>query len=339
MAVRLRDVAQKAGVSVRTVSNVVNDAPHVKPSTRSKVQAAIDELGYRPNLAAKQLKYGRSGFLTLAIPRIDSPYFAELAQIFTDAALRRGYLILMDVTQGEEKQERHVLSGMQAHMVDGVIFSPLSLRAEDFDARTDQTPMVLLGERAVPSGYDHVAVESIEASRAVVHHLAALGRRRIAAIGHEAKDGTSSVRLQGYHRALEDCGLPADPALVIGVEAYGREQGRQAMHHLLELPQPPDAVFCFNDLMAIGALQACREAGVRVPQEVAVAGFDDIAESRFASPPLTTVTPDLEQLVEAALDLLVGRIDGSRGGESGCRVQVDWVLTERGSTRASCEDA
>lgn len=332
MAVRLRDVAEAAGVSVRTVSNVVNDAPHVSPATREKVQAAITELGYRPNLSARQLKYGRSGFLALAIPQIDSPYFAELAQQFTKAAAEAGFIALLDVTGGAVDQERLVMSGMQSHMVDGVVFSPLSVKAEDFAGRRDETPMVLLGERAVPQGYDHVAVDSAAASRAVVRHLLDLDRRRIAVIGYEAFDGTASVRLQGYREAMAEAGLEVDEELVIGVAAYGRNQGRQAMRHLLQLSTPPDAVFCFNDLMAIGALAACREAGVAVPGQIAVAGFDDIAEASFSEPPLTTVSPDVEQLTRSAVQLLVARIDGSRDGEGPAAPQVAWRLEVRGST-------
>ncbi len=332
MAVRLRDVAERAGVSIRTASNVVNDYEHVRPETRAKVQAAIDELGYRPNLSAKQLKYGRSGFLALAIPQIDSPYFAELAQKFTAAAAERGWIAIMDVTGGTAEQERIVLSGMQSHMVDGLLFSPLAVKAEDFAHRRDTTPLVLLGERAVPDGYDHVAVDSVAASRTMVDHLLGLGRRRIAAIGYEAFDGTASVRVQGYRDALAAAGVPFDPALTVGVAAYAREEGRRAMQQLLALPQPPDAVFCFNDLMAIGALQACRLAGVRVPEDVAVAGFDNISEAEFTDPPLTTIAPDLDALARESMRLLLGRIDGTRSGETAEDVEIPWRLVVRGST-------
>lgn len=332
MAVRLRDVAELAGVSLRTVSNVVNDFPHVRPETRARVQAAIDELGYRPNLSAKQLKYGRSGFLTLAIPQIDAPYFAELAQQVTEAAADLGWIALMDVTHGTPEQERMVMAGMKSHMVDGVLFSPLAVKAEDFANRRDTTPLVLLGERAVPSGYDHVAVDSVAASQAMVEHLVGLGRRRIAAIGYESFDGTASVRARGYQQALEAAGIAYDPRLVIGVPEYSRTEGRRAMEHLLGLDERPDAVYCFNDLMAVGALQACHDAGVAVPGDIAVAGFDNIEEAAFTQPPLTTIAPDLETLVSEALRLLTGRIDGSRGPEDRQDVAISWKLIVRGST-------
>ena len=133
-------------------------------------------------------------------------------------------------------------------------------------------------------GYDHVAVDSVAAARAMTTHLLDLGRRRVAAIGRESRRGTASVRLRGYQQALADGGCRYDNALVKGVAHYQRADGKAAMAELLALDDPPDAVFCFNDLMAIGALRACAEAGIDVPGEVAIAGFDDIAEGQLLDP-------------------------------------------------------
>lgn len=330
MVARLRDVAERAGVSVKTASNVVNNYPHVKPSTRAKVEQAIAELHYRPNLSARRLKHGRAGFLALAVPQLDAPYFAELAAHVSAEATRRGYILLLDVTGAEAAAEQLVLEGMRSHVIDGVIFSPLALSAEQIAARSDELPMVLLGERGVPEGYDHVAVDSVAAARAVTEHLLSCGRTRVAAIGRESAAGTASVRLEGYQQALAAAGLAVDPDLVIGVPHYEREDGRRAMLELLSRPDPPDAVFCFNDLMAVGAMRACAEAGVRVPEDVAIAGFDDIPEGRYSTPTLTTVSPDLTVLSESALSLLLDRIEGGEG--TAREVSVPWRLVIREST-------
>ncbi|MBM7798984.1 DNA-binding LacI/PurR family transcriptional regulator [Microlunatus panaciterrae] len=311
MAARLRDVAALAGVSVKTASNVLNNHPHIKASTRAKVEAAIAELHYRPNISARKLKYGRAGFLALAVPRMQSPYFAELAAEISAEASELGYIVLLDVTGATAEAERIVLDGMRSHVIDGVIFSPLALSADEIARRADPLPMVLLGERAIPPGFDHVSVDSVTAAAAMTEHLLSLGRRRVAAIGRESVQGTASVRLQGYRQALTKAGVAFDAEIVVGVAHYERQDGYQAMQQLLALPERPDAVFCFNDLMAIGALRACAEAGVRVPQDVAVAGFDDIAEGRFSNPTLTTVSVDLQELSRQALRLLISRIDGS----------------------------
>jgi len=330
MVARLKDVAALAGVSVKTASNVVNEYPHVSPATRAKVMAAIERLHYRPNVSARQLKHGRAGFLALALPQLDSPYFAELGARFSAEASRLGYLLLLDATGAEPEAERVVLNGMRTHLVDGVIFSPLAVEARDIADRADTVPMVLLGERAVPPGHDHVAVDSIAASRAMTDHLISLGRTRIAAIGRERVPGTASVRLEGYRQALTAAGLPYRPELVIGVAQYDRTAGKVAMEQLLAMPEPPDAVFCFNDLMAIGAIRACVEQGVDVPGQVAIAGFDDIAEGRFGNPTLTTVAADLGFLAAEALRLVQARIaDPDRPAES---VSVPWTLRLRESS-------
>ncbi|WP_152365164.1 LacI family DNA-binding transcriptional regulator [Microlunatus speluncae] len=330
MVARLKDVAALAGVSVKTASNVVNEYVHVSPQTRAKVRAAIEQLRYQPNVSARQLKHGRAGFLALALPQLDSPYFAELGARFSAAASRLGYLLLLDATGADPAAEQVVLNGMRSHVIDGVIFSPLAVGPEDIAARADDVPMVLLGERAVPPGYDHVAVDSVTASLAMTDHLISLGRSRIAAIGRESVAGTASVRLEGYRRALEAAGLPYRPELVIGVARYDRADGKAAMEQLLALPEPPDAVFCFNDLMAIGAIRACVEAGVAVPDRIAIAGFDDIAEGRFSNPTLTTVAADLDLLAEQTLRLLQARIaDPDRPAES---VAVPWTLRLRESS-------
>lgn len=330
MAIRLKDVAERAGVSVKTASNVINDYPHIRPATRARVQAAIDELRYRPNLSARRLKHGRAGFLALALPRLNEPYFAELAAKLSSEAMRRGYILLLDATEGRREAEQLVLDGMRSHVIDGVVFSPLALAADQIAARRDELPMVLLGERTTPLGYDHVSVDSVAAADAVVTHLIGLGRTRIAAIGHEPSEGTASVRARGYRAALDRAGVAYDPDLVIGVAGWNREEGRRAMQRLLALPHPPDAVFCFNDLMAIGALRACHEALVSVPDDIAVAGFDDIDETRYSTPTITTISPDMALMSSEVLRLLIDRIEGDRTTAE--QVSVPWTLQVREST-------
>lgn len=332
-AVRLKDIAERAGVSIKTASNALNGLPHVRASTRERVSRIADELGYRPNLSARGLKTGRTGFIAVAIPELSSPYFAELASRVARRADELGCIALFDETGASEQAEQVVLHGVSAHLIDGVLFSPLALSSEQISARRDSVPMVLLGERNVPRGFDHVAVDSVAAARAMTEHLIATGRRRIAAIGRKSATGTHSLRLKGYRDALHAAGLRYQARLVHSVEDYSREQGHAAMRDLLSLPTPPDAVFCFNDLMAVGALRACHELGVRVPADIAVAGFDDIAESRFTNPPLTTISPDLDVLADEALSLLLSRIDGTVGASRDIR--VPWRLVVRESTGGS----
>jgi DNA-binding LacI/PurR family transcriptional regulator len=310
MAASIKDVAERAGVSIKTVSNVVNGYRFVAPLTRKKVQTALDELDYRPNLSARRLRGGRTGLITLAVPEIRVPYFAELAAQFVQLAKEHGWTVLIDETQGSLDSERLVIEGIQSHLIDGLIVSPLALTAKDIQGRRDHTPLVLLGERLTHAPVDHVSIDNVASARAAVTHLASLGRSRIAAIGSQPhiSGGTAALRLKGYRQALRRARLPYDPALVVPAAQFHRADGANAMQTLLDLEDPPDAVFCFNDLMALGAMRTLLARGYRIPQDVAIIGFDDIEEGQFSTPTLSTVAPDKEQIARLALRLLQLRI-------------------------------
>ncbi|MEV0329569.1 LacI family DNA-binding transcriptional regulator [Micromonospora echinospora] len=310
---RLKDVAEKAGVSVKTVSNVVNGYQHVRPATRARVEQAIAELNYRPNLSARNLRKGRTGVIALAVPELDIPYFAELARHVVVAAAEQGWTVLIDQTGGSREQERVAASGIGDHLIDGLIFSPLALTAEDLTG-LDGTPMVLLGERVDHGPADHVMIDNVAAARQITAHLAGLGRRRIAAIGAQrtAEGASARLRLAGYRAALTDAGIGYDERLVAPAPVWHRADGAAAMRDLLASGERPDAVFCFNDTLALGALRVLHEHGLRAPEDVAVAGFDDIEDGRFSIPTLSTIAPDKERIGRLAVELLVGRIEGDR---------------------------
>ncbi|HEY3953880.1 MAG TPA: LacI family DNA-binding transcriptional regulator [Streptosporangiaceae bacterium] len=315
MAVRLQDVAVHAGVSVKTVSNVVNGYQHVSSRTRARVEAAVAELGYRPNLSARNLRGGRSGIIALAVPELGVPYFAELAQLVVEASADRGFTVLIDQTGGHADQERLVLEGIRAHLIDGLIFSPLALGQPELASRRDTTPLVLLGERIGGTLADHVAIDNVTAAREAVLHLVQQGRQRVAAIGaqRDASGETAHLRLAGYRQGLKQAGLRYNAALVAETPAFHRLEGARAMARLLDGRTVPDAVFAFNDLLALGALRTCHDRGVRVPEDVALVGFDDIDDGRYSVPSLSTVSPDKEQIARVAVDLLVSRL-GRAGG-------------------------
>lgn len=310
---RLKDVAQRAGVSVKTVSNVVNGYPHVRPATRARVEQAITELNYRPNLSARNLRKGRTGVIALAVPELDLPYFAELARHVVTAAGRHDWTVLIDQTSGAREREQVVATGIRRQLIDGLIFSPLALTADDL-AGMDSTPMVLLGERIDHGPIDHVAVNNVAAAQEITSHLIGLGRRRIAAIGAQSTPEAASARLRlaGYTEALRQAGIGYDQRLVAPAAPWHRAEGAAAMRALLATGVRPDAVFCFNDTLALGALRALHQHGLRVPDDVAVAGFDDIEDGRFSTPTLTTVSPDKERIAQIAVELLADRLGGPR---------------------------
>ena len=308
MASTLKDVALRAGVSVRTVSNVVNNYVYVAEETRARVQAAIDELGYRPNLLARNLKLGRSKIIGLVVPELDVPYFAELARLIIHEARVAGYMVLIDHTDGDEQRERElVVDEARGVNFDGLIVSPLALTEAQLAARRSSAPVVLLGERLFSSGADHVAIDNVLAAREATAHLVSLGRTRIAAIGAQS-GGTGALRFRGYQEALAEAGIAVDESLVISVRYYHRADGAAAMARLLELPEPPDAVFCFSDLLALGAQRVALARGLSVPRDLAIVGFDDIEDGRYATPTLTTISPDKAEIARAAVRQILVRI-------------------------------
>lgn len=330
MTVTLRDVAARAGVSFKTVSNVVNGHPHVSEVTRARVLAAIELTGYRPNPSARSLRHGRSGILALAVPELTSPYFAALASAAGRAAKEHGRVLVIEETRGDVEGERVALVDLTSRLVDGVILSPLVTPEPLVLDRIGRTPLVMLGEHRYDVGADHVAMDSVRAARELTAHLLATGRRRIAVVGRQVPGSTGGERWRGHVQALAAAGLRPDEALVPQVAAYRREDGIGAVEALLAAGPPPDAVLCFNDLLALGAVHALRRAGLRVPQDVAVAGFDDVEESRYAG--LTSVAPDLELLAAAAVRLLVRRL--AEPGLPPCQVEVPFRVVVRGSTAA-----
>ncbi len=336
MLATLKDVALKAGVSIKTVSNVIHGNVPVKEEKRQRVMAAVEELHYQPNLPARFLRKGRVDVIALAIPDLSNSYFSDIGDAVIDAASASSYTVLIDHTRGERTNESLVIHGLRPHLIDGVILSPAALELEDFQTLPVNIPLVLLGERFldVPDvPYDHIGIDNVAAARVATSHLIEMGRRRIAAIGaHEVPPGEiSHLRLRGYTEALAAAHLPFDPQLVVQARSYHRADGEGAACQLLKLEQLPDAIFCFNDLLALGVLRALHEAGLRVPEDVAVVGFDDIEDGRYSIPSLTTIRPDKKRIGELAVAFLLKRID-STCTDPAERVDVPFQLIIREST-------
>jgi DNA-binding LacI/PurR family transcriptional regulator len=336
MVARLKDVAAQAGVSVQTVSNVINGhTAHASQRTHAAVLAAVRTLGYRPNVAARHLRKVAIGVIALAFPDLLNTYFSEIGKIIVDAAAGHGYTVLLDYTALDREQELLVAKGLRPHLIDGLILDAQALTADDL--QTEQSmPIVLLGERIYGNLFDHVAIDNVAAAHLATEHLVQIGRRRIAAIGLQDLPTCSApqMRLQGYRAALQAAGLAAPAELQVHTEKWQRPYGAQAMRSLLALPERPDAVFCFNDMLAVGALSALHRAGVRVPEDIAVVGLDDVEDASFAVPPLTSIAPDKREIGRCAVDLLVGRITGMRT-EAPAYIQPPFRLVVRESTVGS----
>ena len=334
MAATLHDVARIAGVSIKTVSNVINGYPHIRASTKERVLAAVSEVNYRPNLSARSLRSGRTGVVSLIMPTLRNPYFAELAADVMAAADRRGLSVQIEQVTGDRDSELAALRASGDRLVDGVLYSVLALGQEEA-ALLEQVPfpMVLLGERIFDAGWDHVTMRNVEGSRAASEHLISIGCRRIVALGVHTGEliGSAGLRLSGYRQALEAAGIEVDQRLVREAGTWHRRDGAEAMRRLLDEQVPFDGVVAFNDSLALGAMRVMQEAGLRIPHDVAVIGFDDLDETRYSIPTLSTIDPGRPEIAESAISMLMERIEGT-APERPRELLSDFRLVVREST-------
>lgn len=330
----MQDVAALAGVSRKTVSNVLSGYEHVSEKMRVKVMAAVDELDYEINVSARNLRVGRTRVLGLAVPELSQAYFAELADAVIRAAGERGYTVLIEQTVSATTTEISAVAAMRAHSIDGLIYSPLTIEATDVDQLEGEFPVVVLGERVHGSRADHVTMSNAKAVRAATEHVLDLGRRRIAVVGvrPDGPVGAAASRFRGYEEALRARGIDPEPALSVATSLWHRTNGVEAAETLLATKAPFDAVVCFNDALALGVLRGLQGQGVRVPEDVVVVGFDDIEDSSYSTPSLTTISPGRDEIAREAVSLLIERIEGQEPRIPGREIETGFSLVVRESS-------
>jgi DNA-binding LacI/PurR family transcriptional regulator len=330
MRATVRDVARLAGVSPKTVSNVVNGLVPVRPETRERVQRALDALDYVPNLSARGLRNGRTGVITLALPNLSTTYSAVMAHHIVAEAKRRGWSVQIEETGTRgTRHEAELLSRAREHLVDGLILNPVLLETSAVQRGVSLPPVVLIGEVDQPAA-DHVWTDNVGAARALTQMLLASGHRRIGVLG-VMRSATSRLREQGYRQAFVEARLPVDPSLEIACSRWDAQGGYQATRSWLAGNDPPDALFCFTDSLALGALHALAEAGVGVPDRVSVVGYDDVPEAAHYTPPLTSVGFDKALFAETVLARLARRISEPEAPVTS--EIIPFALTVRASVR------
>lgn len=331
----MQDVAAHAGVSVMTVSNVVNGHPRVRASTRERVLASIDELGYHVNTTARSLRQGRTGVVGLAIPEIDRPYFGLLASLLIDRAAERGFELVVEQTAASRDREIDAISRSRLRSYDGLILHSSALHDHDAQLLRGAFPIVVLGERAYSGDIDHVVMANAHGAELATAHLIERGCRRIAMIGGRLADAddidVASTRTAGYRAALENAGLTLDPALVREAP-YTFEHGRAAAAAAVDELGDVDGFVCATDLVAVGVVRGLHDRGLEVPRDALVVGFDDVPLTAFTVPSLTTIAPDHEAMAAAAIALLADRITGIRAPGDYRTVTGDVRLVVREST-------
>ncbi|CAL9314224.1 LacI family DNA-binding transcriptional regulator [Streptomyces olindensis] len=312
----LEEVAARAGVGRGTVSRVINGSPRVSDATRAAVEAAVAELGYVPNTAARALAANRTDAIALVVPEPETRFFAE--PYFSDmlkgvgAALGDTEMQLLLIFAGSDRERRRLAQYLAAHRVDGVLL--VSVHADDPlpDLLAQlEIPAVISGPRSSAETLPSVDSDNYGGARQAVEHLLSRGRRRIAHITGRLDVYGAQRRIDGYREALIDAGLGADEALIEPGD-FTEEGGHRAMAALLERDPGLDAVFAASDVTAAGARQALREAGRRIPDDVALVGYDDSAIARHMEPPLTSVRQPIEEMGRRMIDLLLTEVADRR---------------------------
>jgi DNA-binding LacI/PurR family transcriptional regulator len=331
MTVTLHDVASAAGVSIKTVSNVVRGQGSFSESTRVRVEEAVERLGYRPNLAARGLRSGRLGVIGLVVPDIRNPYFAELADAVMRASAEHDLIVVLEQSDGDRDTELELLRGRGTRMVDGILFSVYGLSGgADGLAESVTKPVVILGEPVPGWPTDFVSMHHREGVHAATEQLISDGRQRIAVLGARPHElvGSAQLRLEGYYDALGEAGIEPSPELLVDIDLWTRARGADAVRGLLGDGVEFDAIVAFNDALALGAIRALEDRGLAIPDDVAVVGFDDIEEARYSAPSLSTVRPAVHDLARTAVRFLLDRIDSdavsepSRGYRAACTLEL-----------------
>ncbi len=310
MATTIKDVARVAGVSVATVSRALNGAENVTAETRQRVQAAALELRFTPSSAARSLITRRTHTVGALLPDLYGEYFSELIRGIDLKARARGLHLLVSSSHGDEREATAALRAMHGR-VDGLLVMSPHVNTESLAANLPPgLPVVLINTRLPEGGQSSFAVDNYGGALAMTRHLIARGPRggqRLAFIAGPDNNYESQERLRGYRAALAEL-LPGSAELVLTGD-FTEESGWRAGSEIATLAQRPSAVFCGNDMMAIGCLAALAEAGIKVPHDIALAGFDDIPIARYVTPPLTTVRVRIAELGSLALDRLASAIE------------------------------
>jgi LacI family transcriptional regulator len=309
--VTIKDVAQLSGVSAMTVSRVINDSARVSPATRRRVEDAIRELGYVPSRLARGLSRQRTGTLALIVPDVANPFFTLIVRGAEDVARRAGYGVILCDTRADLGIEGEAIEEMIAHRVEGILIAPVNDHSLVHLRRLDKhgVPFVLIDRTVHGVDSDAVLGDSLAGARQLVEHLLALGHRRIGMIVESDEVSTARDRRHGYEAALKGAGITPDPELVVHA-AVVREGGLNGMQRLLELTSPPTAVFTVNSLVALGAIEAVRAAGLEVPDDIALVCFDDIEYASRLYPFLTAMDQPAETFGSLGTQLLLERIQG-----------------------------
>lgn len=325
----IKDIAVVAGVSHSTVSRALGQSPLVRHETAESIQRIARQMGYRASAIARGLATSRTKTIGVVVTTIADPFVAEVVSGIEETANDHGYSVYLADSNAEPEREIKVVHSFEERRVDGIVVTASRVGALYIPMLSEmRVPIVLINNMHPGEFVQSVMIANIEAGREATAHLLGLGHRRIAYLGNQFGYQSDTERFAGYREALAQAGLRFEPELV--VHGDGRpEGGAQALERLLALPQLPTAVFCYNDMSALGGLQRIRKSGLRVPQDISLVGFDDLFLAQYTEPALTTVRQPKQLMGRLAMETLLRLFSGSQTPEN---VKVPGELIVREST-------
>lgn len=304
----IRDVAEKAGVSIATVSRVLNKRVSVSPATRIKVEKAIEELNYQPNYLGRNLRRAETKIILVILQNISNPFYSKVVEGIEDLGHKHGYNIMICNTDSESDRERSYLDLLVNRLVDGVILMEPEIDSEELAQIGNSFPVVQCCEYKEGADVPHISIDNVAAGYTAVNHLIKLGHTRIGMISGYNRLLSAMQRETGYKRALREADIAFEPAL-IKYGSYGFTGGLRAAKEFLQLDNPPTALFAISDITAIGAIRAIKEEGLNIPEDIAVVGFDNTSIASMYDPQLTTISQPRYDLGKISMEFLLEQIN------------------------------
>ncbi|ASK62566.1 LacI family transcriptional regulator [Virgibacillus phasianinus] len=308
----IQEVAQKAGVSVATVSRVFNNRSTVAKKTRMKVEQAIDELNYEPSVLGRNLRNSESRLLLVLIPSISNPFYSDIINGIEDTAIGLGYNILLCETDSNPDREAIYFNLIRNRLADGIISMDPSVNKSKLIELAGQYPIVQCSEFDEGANISYVTINNELAAYHAVKHLIKIGQKKIGLINSDEKFLYARERRRGYEKAMDEFGLMIEPDWIYNTASLAFEDGKLAMRKLLDLPERPTAVFAVSDILAIGALKEINSSGLQVPGDIAIIGFDKIAFSNMTHPTLTTVSQPMYKMGCISANMIMNKIKGKQ---------------------------
>lgn len=323
----IQQVAKRAGVSVATVSRVLNNSPMVVDETREKVLKTIQDLNYNPNMIGRNLRRNATKIVMVLLPSISNPFYSKVVNGITSVARKNGYTVMICNTSADKSVELEYLDFLKYKLADGAILMSQELGEDSFLELAKSIPIVQCSEYCEVPGVPYVAIDNFSAAYDAVKHLIDLGHRRIGLISSRVNYLSAVQRQAGYIKALQDAGVAFDP-LLLKTGDYGFKSGMQCASQFISMQNRPTAVFAISDLMAIGAIKVFRQKGLRVPEDMAVVGFDNLSFSAMYDPELTTISQPTFKMGCKAMELLLNRINGTNGETENMIMKYELVVRE-----------